>query len=114
MWTVIADGGYVRYMRRGRSYLLVTHSHEDHFHPWILGWRRMPSGMTFPPQKTVVGPRFSAALEFLQIPRFPELKEDYTLVPLSPCQTFEEGELYFETCFALHVSSSGRIEPSRF
>jgi len=41
------------------EYLLVTHSHEDHFYPWMLGWRRMPSDVTLPPPKNVVGPRFS-------------------------------------------------------
>ena len=41
------------------QYLLVTHSHEDHFCPYLLGWRRMPVDMELPPPKTVVGPRFS-------------------------------------------------------
>jgi len=41
------------------KYLLVTHSHEDHFCPYLLGWRRMATDMELPPPHTVVGPRFS-------------------------------------------------------
>jgi len=48
------------------QYLLVTHSHEDHFCPYLLAWRRMPLDMQLPPPKTVVGPRF-APLHTLRI-----------------------------------------------
>jgi len=40
-------------------YLLVTHSHEDHYNPYPLGWRRMSPDVTLPPPTDVVGPRFS-------------------------------------------------------
>ena len=40
-------------------YLLVTHSHADHFYAYPLGWRRMPKGTKLPPEPTQVGPRFS-------------------------------------------------------
>lgn len=40
------------------KYLLVTHSHEDHFLPWLLHWRRMASDITLPPPTNVSGPRF--------------------------------------------------------
>ena len=40
-------------------YLLVTHSHEDHFCPYLLVWRRMPADMSLPPPRNAVGPRFS-------------------------------------------------------
>jgi len=41
------------------EYLLITHSHEDHFYPYMLGWRRMPLGTNLPPERNLVGPRFS-------------------------------------------------------
>ena len=41
------------------KYLLFTHSHEDHFNPYMLGWRYMPPNVTLPPTKTVGAPRFS-------------------------------------------------------
>lgn len=40
-------------------YVLFTHSHEDHFFPYVFGWRRMPKGMQLPPPKNLAGPRFS-------------------------------------------------------
>jgi len=41
------------------EFLLLTHSHEDHFYPWMPGWRRMLLGTKLPPEKSSVGPRFS-------------------------------------------------------
>ena len=40
-------------------YLLMTHSHEDHFCPYFLGWRRMRPDTPLPPAENLVGPRFS-------------------------------------------------------
>lgn len=48
------------------KYLLVTHSHEDHFYPVMLGWRYMSPKITLPPKQTESGPRFSD-LEFLRL-----------------------------------------------
>lgn len=41
------------------KHLLVTHSHEDHFCPYLLLWRRMDPSLPLPPPKNAVGPRFS-------------------------------------------------------
>jgi len=42
------------------EFLLVTHTHGDHFHPWALGLRKMPLGTKLPPEKSSArGPRLS-------------------------------------------------------
>jgi phosphoribosyl 1,2-cyclic phosphate phosphodiesterase len=41
------------------KHLLFTHSHEDHFNPYMLAWRYMPANVTQPPTKTIGAPRFS-------------------------------------------------------
>lgn len=41
------------------QHLLFTHSHEDHFCPYMLSWRRMPLDMPLPAPRSAVGPRFS-------------------------------------------------------
>ncbi len=41
------------------EFLLITRSHEDHFCPWLLGWRGMPLGTKLPPEKSAIGVRFS-------------------------------------------------------
>jgi len=64
----------------------------------------------------VIGPRdhleevVEAALSFLQIPRFPQLEVDYTLVPLTPGESFDVDDLHFDTCAAKHVGGSGDPE----
>lgn len=40
-------------------YLLVTHSHQDHYSAYPLLWRRMPPDAELPPPNDVVGPRWS-------------------------------------------------------
>jgi phosphoribosyl 1,2-cyclic phosphate phosphodiesterase len=40
-------------------YLLVTHSHQDHYSAYPLTWRRMPVDAELPPPSNVVGPRWS-------------------------------------------------------
>lgn len=39
--------------------LLVTHAHEDHWHPWYLMWRRFPAEQTATPQGHEFGPLFT-------------------------------------------------------
>lgn len=48
------------------NFFLITHSHEDHFFPYLLAWRKMSSNIKLPPDKSSLGPRFSA-LKTLQI-----------------------------------------------
>ena len=48
------------------QYLLFTHSHEDHFYPYLFGWRHMPSATPLPPPQTITSARFSE-LKLLRI-----------------------------------------------
>jgi len=41
------------------QFLLITHSHEDHFFPYTLRWRKMLLKMKLLPEKNSIGPRFS-------------------------------------------------------
>jgi phosphoribosyl 1,2-cyclic phosphate phosphodiesterase len=41
------------------QYLFVTHSHADHLYPQHLHWRWMTPGQELPPERNIVGPRFS-------------------------------------------------------
>lgn len=47
-------------------FLLVTHLHEDHFFPWMLGSRYRPLGANSSLDKSIISPRFSE-LEVLRI-----------------------------------------------
>ena len=98
--------------------VIFTHFHQDHYIglPQLLFYNAMKGRGTGVPPLRIIGPQgyltrvVNAALDFLQVYRFPELKEDYTFMPLSPGQTFELGDLYFETCAAKHVSGCGVSE----
>lgn len=95
--------------------ILITHFHQDHY----LG---LPQALFFiglrkggAPLK-IIGPSehvehiVKAAEEFLQIPRFPELKVDRTLVPIAPGDRFEMEDVRLETCAAKHMSGHNRAE----
>jgi phosphoribosyl 1,2-cyclic phosphate phosphodiesterase len=41
------------------SHLLITHSHGDHWFPYLLRWRRRPQDITFTPPIHIGGPRFT-------------------------------------------------------
>ncbi|MEW6357679.1 MAG: MBL fold metallo-hydrolase [Planctomycetota bacterium] len=41
------------------EHLFITHSHEDHFCPFLLAWRWMKEGQELPPPPGAWGPRFS-------------------------------------------------------
>lgn len=101
------------------SSVILTHLHQDHYIglPQLLFYRalrgRRRTGLA---PLRIIGPRehlaqvLRAALDFLQISRFPELREDYRLMPLNPGEGFELNGLRFETCSAKHVSGEGVTE----
>jgi len=90
-------------------YLLVTHSHEDHFSLFVLIWRRMEPGVALPPPRNVSGPRFSE-LPTLEIYGNSQVIEKLgskvgdgkahamLLRRVQPFERFQAGDM---TCFAL-------------
>lgn len=99
--------------------IILTHLHQDHYLglPPLLffaGLRQRDDTGAKPLR--IIGPRdhleevVHAALTFLQIPRFPQLKVDYTLVPLTPGDSFDLDGLHFDTCAAKHVGGTGDPE----
>jgi len=105
----------------GLESIILTHLHQDHYIGlaqllFYIGLKRHGGAAVRPLH--IIGPGehlahvVNAALEFLQIPRFPELKVDYILVPLSPGHGFEFDDLRLETCAAQHVSGEGVPEPA--
>ena len=66
----------------------------------------------------IAGPReyldpvVRAALDFLQVERFPEIAPNLTLLPLSPGDRFTLDDLTVETFAARHVSGHNRLEPA--
>lgn len=101
--------------------VILTHLHQDHYLglPALLFFTGL-RGRGRPDRKPVriIGPGehlqevVDAAVRFLQIPRFPEIAPDYTLLPLRPGDEFELGQLRVATCAAKHVSGAGRPEPA--
>ncbi|MCD6506103.1 MBL fold metallo-hydrolase [Candidatus Poribacteria bacterium] len=96
--------------------VILTHLHQDHYIglPQFLFYRALRGRRrTDLAPLHVIGPQehlarvLKAALDFLQISRFPELKEEYTLMPLNPGEDFELDGLHFETRAARHVSGEG-------
>jgi len=96
--------------------VILTHLHQDHYIglPQLLFYKALRGRKrTDLAPLRIIGPQghlarvLRAALDFLQISRFPELKEEYTLMPLSPGEDFELDGLHFETCAARHVSGEG-------
>ena len=103
----------------GLESIILTHLHQDHYiglaHLLFYIGLRGHRGTTVRPLR-IIGPGdhlthvVNAAFDFLQIPRFPELRVNYTLVPLSPGQSFELDDLRLDTRAAKHVSGKGRVE----
>lgn len=99
--------------------VILTHLHQDHYIglPHLLffaGLRRRDDTGAKPLR--IIGPRdhleevVDSALSFLQIPRFPQLRVDYTLVPLAAGDSFDLDGLHFDTCAAKHAGGSGDSE----
>ena len=99
--------------------VLLTHLHQDHYMglPGILFYAGLRGRGDRPPLR-VAGPGeyleqvVSASLDFLQIPRFPEIHPGHQLLPLKPGDRFEMGGLQVETFAARHVSGHDRHEPA--
>ena len=95
--------------------VVLTHLHQDHYIGlvpllFLAGLRKRRQAGAEPLR--IIGPGdhladvVAAAMSFLQIPRFPELHVEHTLVPLEAGDSFELDGLRFETCAAKHVSGS--------
>jgi len=105
----------------GIESIILTHLHQDHYiglpHLLFFAGLRKRNDRGAKPLR-IIGPRnhleevVNAAMSFLQIPRFPELKVDYTLVPLAAGDSFDLASLHFTTCAARHVSGKGSPEPA--
>ena len=99
--------------------IILTHLHQDHYIglPQLLffnGLRKQRKEDS--PPLNIVGPAeylervVNAAVEFLQVYRFPELQVNYKLVPLRPGESCELADLRLETSAASHVSGRHRPE----
>lgn len=105
----------------GLESIILTHLHQDHYIGLVqllfYITMRGPKGPSVQPL-SIIGPGdylahvVNAAFDFLQLPRFPELEMSYTLVPLSPDQSFDLGDLHIDSCAARHVSGKGNTEPA--
>ena len=105
----------------GLESVILTHLHQDHYlglAPLLFYFgSRGPRRPAAPPLR-IIGPGdhlrevLSAVFDFLQLPRFPELWVDYTLMELQAGDRFELDDLRVETCAANHVSGKGRPEPA--
>lgn len=97
---------------------ILTHFHHDHYIglPQLLFYRALRGRHAHP--LWIIGPEehlahvVAATVDFLQVSRFPELKEEYVLLPLHPGQSFDLDDLHFETFAACHVSGKGVPEPA--
>ncbi len=101
--------------------IILTHLHQDHYLGlagllFIIGLRgsKRPSAQPL----SILGPEeyleqvVDAALQYLQFPRFPELRVDHVLVPLQAGESCDLGGLQLDTCAANHVSGKGNPEPA--
>ncbi|HHX40052.1 MAG TPA: MBL fold metallo-hydrolase [Armatimonadetes bacterium] len=99
--------------------ILLTHLHQDHYLglPALLFYHGL-RGQGDPSPLRIAGPReyldpvVRAALDFLQVERFPEIAPNLTLLPLSPGDRFTLDDLTVETFAARHVSGHNRLEPA--
>lgn len=96
--------------------IILTHFHQDHYLglPQLLFYAGLKKHQG--PPLNIIGPDqhlervVRAAVEFLQIYRFPELAVNYKLVPLAAGDKFELPGLRFETFAARHVSGGNQLE----
>jgi len=99
--------------------ILLTHLHQDHYLglPALLFHHGLRGRGERPPLQ-IAGPReylesvVGAALEFLQVERFPEITPNLTLLPLASGERFTLDDLTVETFGARHVSGHNRHEPT--
>lgn len=89
--------------------VVLTHFHQDHYLglPQLLfhiGLKRSDRPLTIAGPAEHLERMLRIVDEFLQVPRFPELKVNYTALPLAAGDSFARGDLRFETMAALHVS----------
>ncbi|MBN8218175.1 MAG: ribonuclease Z [Spirochaetes bacterium] len=98
-----------------------THLHQDHYLglPSLLFWFAMKRsyGPAHSKEPLVVSgpagrvePVLAAALDFLQVERYPELKLPLDVRPLRPGDTLDLGSHRFETAAAFHTSGKGARE----
>jgi len=103
----------------GLESVILTHLHQDHYLGlasllFFIGLRG-PEGTTVPPLR-IIGPRdhlrrvVHAAFDYLQLPRFPELKVNYQLMELQEGDACQLSDLRLDTCAARHVSGKGNPE----
>ena len=97
--------------------VVLTHLHQDHYIglPHVLFYhglrRRGEGGKTFPPLR-IIGPHqhlqvvVDAAFRFLQVQRFPQLMFDHAVCPVRAGDSFDLGELHFDTFAGRHVSGT--------
>ncbi|MEW6360085.1 MAG: MBL fold metallo-hydrolase [Planctomycetota bacterium] len=98
--------------------LLITHFHQDHYLglPHLLFYIGLRSKREERAPFNLVGPAdhlervVGAADELQQIHRFPELEVGKRLVPVVPGDSFDLGELHFDTFAANHISGHMRQE----
>ena len=99
--------------------IILTHLHQDHYIglPQLLffnGLRKQRRESS--PPLNIIGPAeylervVKAAVEFLQVYRFPELQVNHKLIPLRPGETAELDDLRLDTTAANHVSGHHRPE----
>jgi ribonuclease Z len=96
--------------------ILFTHFHQDHYLglPQLLFYVGL--NKRHGPPLRIVGPSerlervVRAAVEFLQVYRFPELAVNRELVPLTAGDKCELPGLHLETSAARHVSGENRLE----
>lgn len=99
--------------------VILTHFHQDHYIglPQLL-FRRGLNQARRPSKLIIAGPEgyilevVRSALDFLQIERFQELKEDIELMPLKAGQTLQIEDLLVETHETEHISGVGQPEQS--
>jgi ribonuclease Z len=105
----------------GLKSIIFTHLHQDHYLGlasllFTIGLRGSKGPSVRP--LVILGPGeylgqvVDAAFEYLQLPRFPELRVDYALVPLRAGDSYELDGLHLDTCAANHVSGKGNSEPA--
>ena len=98
--------------------ILITHFHQDHYLglPQLLFYIGLRGKRDERPPLNLVGPAdhlervVKAAEELQQIDRFPEVEVRKRLLPIAPGDSFQLGDLHFDTCAANHMSGHQRLE----
>lgn len=98
--------------------VIITHFHQDHYLglPQLLFYIGLRGKREERPPLNLVGPAdhlervVKAAEKLQQIDRFPELEVPKRFIPVAPGDSFDLGDLHFDTCAANHVSGHQRLE----